>query len=128
MKKSDYKQEKVFGYVFSVIFLVIAFYYYYFLSVLFTEIILIGIALLLLSVFRPVILKPLNYLWIRFGVLLNKITSPIILGFIYYFLIFFTRIYLRAFNKKLLSLNFDQKAKTYWIPKRQKIPDLRKQF
>ena len=128
MKKRDFKQEKVFGYVFSVIFLVIAFYYYYFLSVLFIEIILIGIALLLLSIFKPVILKPLNYLWIRFGVLLNKITSPIILGFIYYFLIFFTRIYLRVFNKKLLSLNFDKNAKTYWISKSQKIPDLRKQF
>ncbi len=38
-----------------------------------------GVALL-----RPALLAPLNRLWFRFGLLLNKIISPLIMGLLFY--------------------------------------------
>lgn len=128
MKSSKYKQEKIFGYVFSIILFSVVAYYYFFSSILLIKTFLIGLTLLSIALVKPILLKPFNYLWIKFGIILNKITSPIILGFIYFILIFFTRIYLLFFNKRLIPLKLDKNLKTYWIEKKEKVPDLKRQF
>ena len=128
MNPSKYKQEKIFGYVFSFIFFTIAAYYFFFSSIILIKTILVGIILLSAALIKPILLKPFNYLWIKFGIILNKITSPIILGFIYFILIFLTRIYLLFFNKRLIPLKSSKNLKTYWIEKKEKVPDLKKQF
>ena len=75
----------------------------------------LGIAFLILAIFRPSTLKSLNRLWFRFGLLLNRILSPLLLGIIYFFVVVPTGILMRLLKNDLLNLKFDHKAKSYWI-------------
>ncbi|MEW6775165.1 MAG: hypothetical protein AB1405_02650, partial [Bdellovibrionota bacterium] len=44
-------------------------------------------AFLLAALARPQILHPLNRLWMKFGLLLNSIVSPVIFAVLFYFVI-----------------------------------------
>ena len=79
----------------------------------------------------PVLLKPLNLLWFKFGMLLHKIVNPIVLGIM--FLVFITPIavVLRLLGKKLIPLTFEHDKTTYWIERNPPGPapdSLRNQF
>lgn len=65
----------------------------------------------------PSALAPLNRLWAKFGLLLHKIVSPIMLGIIFYLVITPIGLLLRLFGKDPLRLKFDRAAKSYWIPR-----------
>ena len=103
--------NKKFGYFFSVIFFLAATYFFY------QDGLIIGAVLLafsfiftLLSVFKDHLLLPLNKLWMRFGVLLGKIISPIILGILFFVLFTPIAIGMRLFQRdelRLKSLNYD---------------------
>ena len=43
---------------------------------------------MLISIIRAKILLPLNILWMRLGLLLGVIISPIVLGFIFFVILF----------------------------------------
>ena len=64
---------------------------------------------------RPALLAPLNRLWFRFGLLLNKITSPLIMGLLFYGLMTPYAYVLRWLGKDLLRLRFDPSTESYWI-------------
>ena len=128
MNKRNYKDERIFGIIFSIIFLSYAIYSYFRYSEIITWLIILSISIFFLAIFIPIFFKPFNFVWIKFGLQLNKITSPIILGFIYFVLVFITRIYLLLFLKKLIIFGPDKKAKSYWVDKKEKIPDFKIQF
>ena len=67
----------------------------------------------LISLFIPNILYLPNKLWMRFGFLIGKIINPIILSFIYFFIITPTSLILNLFGRDELSLKF-KKSKSYW--------------
>lgn len=77
--------DRSFGFVFAVVFAIIAAAQAYFMR-LDWALGLASVALLfaVVAMVRPSILKPLNWLWTRFGLLLHKITNPIILGAIFF--------------------------------------------
>ena len=68
-----------------------------------------------LAFLRPAWLAPLNRLWFRFGLLLNKITSPLVMGLLFYGLITPYAYILRWSGKDLLRLRLDPSADNYWI-------------
>lgn len=70
---------------------------------------------LLFALFFPKALTPLNWIWTRFGLLLHKIVSPVVLGLL--FLVVFTPagVIMRLFGGDPLRLRFDPKAQSYWI-------------
>jgi Saxitoxin biosynthesis operon protein SxtJ len=76
---------------------------------------LIGIGLLGFGALAPRLLAPLNRLWIRLGLLLGKVVSPIPLGIIYLTTIVPIGPLLRAFGKDPLHLRTDPQATSYWI-------------
>src|SRR5262245_34852234 len=45
---------------------------------------IVALVLVGTSLALPSLLRPLNKLWIRLGLLLNRVTAPIILGFIFF--------------------------------------------
>ena len=107
--------DRVFGFVFAVFFLMVA---------LFPLLSggspwrwgLIGsflFAAIALTV--PAVLAPLNKLWMRFGWLLHKLVSPIVLGVLFYVVVTPTSILMRLFGKDPLRLSLDPSAKSYWI-------------
>ena len=77
------------------------------------------------------ILKPLNQLWFRLGMLLHRIVNPVVLGIM--FLVFITPIALalRLLGKKLIPLAFESNTASYWINRDPPGPapdSLRNQF
>ena len=62
------------------------------------------------------ILSPLNLLWFKFGILLGKIVSPVVMGIIFFLVVTPISIILKIFGKDVLNLKFNNN-KTYWIVK-----------
>jgi len=114
--------NRAFGIVFVVVFVVIALW-----PLLNEEPIRnwsLGIAgvLLLISVVRPQLLTPFNLLWFKFGLLLHKIVSPVVMAILYYLTVTPTALLMRVFGKRPLDLEFDEKADTYWIERSPRGP------
>ena len=61
------------------------------------------------------LLAPLNRLWFRFGLLLNSIVSPIVMGLLFYLIITPFALFMRLTGKDLLHLRRDPEAASYWI-------------
>ncbi len=70
------------------------------------------------ALLRPALLAPLNRLWFRFGLLLNKMTSPLIMGLLFYGVMTPYAYILRWLGKDLLRLRFDPSAESYWIDRK----------
>jgi hypothetical protein len=63
---------------------------------------------------KPDLLRPLNKLWMRFGFLLGKIVSPLILGIIFFALFTPIAVIMRLFRRDELRLRFKHKN-SHWI-------------
>lgn len=63
----------------------------------------------------PNLLAPLNRIWFRFGLLLNAIVSPIVLGLLFFLIITPMGWLMRLFGARPLHLTFDRTADSYWI-------------
>lgn len=77
----------------------------------------IGTALVLLGAIAPRLLAPLNRGWIRLGLLLGKVVSPIALGVIYVTTIVPIGLIRQAWGKDALRLRREPGLSTYWIAK-----------
>lgn len=79
---------------------------------------LAGAALVLgVALLRPGLLAPFNRLWMKLGLLLFKVISPLTLGLLFFSTITPIGLLLRAGSKDLLHRRFDRAAATYWIPR-----------
>ena len=74
-------------------------------------------AFLAVSLVKPAWLAPLNTLWFRFGLLLQRVVHPIVLAVIYFAVVTPTGLIMRALGKDPLRLRFDPDATSYWIPR-----------
>ena len=88
---------------------------------------LISFIFLILGLVNSKILTPLNKLWSKFGILLGKIISPLIMGIIFFFVVTPIGLLMRLFKKDLLNLKFN-KRQTYWIEKNEPKSKMNKQF
>ena len=107
MKTHEIKlpSNKKFGYFFSLIFILISGYLLSKNLILFSTIFFLSALILLIITFlRSELLLPLNKTWLKFGIFLGKIISPIVLGLIFFFLITPVGLITRAFGRDELSL------------------------
>jgi hypothetical protein len=72
---------------------------------------LFGTAALLL----PDALTPLNRLWMRFGALLHRIVSPIVLAVLFFLVITPFALVMRLFKRDVLLLRPDASKTSYWV-------------
>lgn len=70
---------------------------------------------LIVAFAAPQILAPLNRLWMKFGLLLHKVMSPLILGIMFYGCITPIGFLMRLTGKDPLRQKFDSTAQSYWI-------------
>ena len=89
--------------------------------------ILISLIFLILGLINSNILSPLNKVWFKFGILLGKIISPIVMGLIFFVVITPTSLLLKLFKKDTLNLKGGNK-KTYWIEKNDYKSKMKNQF
>jgi hypothetical protein len=79
----------------------------------------------------PRSLAPLNRLWLKFGLALHRVVSPVVLGIMFFLVVTPTGFLMRALGKTPLRLSFDKSTESYWIERRPPGPppeSLRDQF
>ena len=119
---------KSFGIVFFIVFVIIAFY-----PLLNNENVkiwslIVSIFFLLLGITKHPILIPLNLAWFKFGLFLGKFISPIIMGIVYFAVVFPTFLLLKLFKKNYLNIKYEQNKSSYWENVEAKQTTMRDQF
>jgi len=127
VKKNILPSNKNFGIVFAIVFLIISFW-----PLLKGEDIrywslIISFIFFILALVNSKILTPLNKIWMKFGILLGKIVSPIVMGIVFFFVVTPTGIIMRILGKNLLNLKKNNQN-TYWIKKDNKNNNMKNQF
>jgi Kef-type K+ transport system membrane component KefB len=67
----------------------------------------------------PRSLRPVYRVWMRFGLLLNRITTPIILGTVYYVIITPTGAIMRLLRRDAMGKRYDHTTNSYRIPSKK---------
>ena len=128
--KSKKSSNRSFGVLFSIVFLLIAFWPV-FNSHNFNDIkiwsLIVSSILLILAIIKSKILTPFNIAWIKFGNLLGRIIAPIVLATLYFFVVTPIGLLLKLFKKDILNLSIKKDVKTYWLTRDFKIL-FKKQF
>jgi saxitoxin biosynthesis operon SxtJ-like protein len=75
----------------------------------------VAVLFLIAALARPSSLRPLNYLWMKLGLLLHRIVNPIVMGLLFYGTILPTGLVMRMRGRDLLRLKRDASAESYWI-------------
>ena len=113
--------NRKFGFFFTFVFVMVAAYFYYSANASWAYVfIAAALAFLLVTLIKSDALLPLNKLWMRFGLLLGMIVSPIVLGVIFFGLFTPIAMLMRLSGRDELRLKYAQKA-SHWISRGEPI-------
>ena len=119
--------NRSFGIVFFVVFLLVALYPLIHAEEIRLWSLIISIIFLILGLLNSKILGPLNKIWFKFGILLGKIVSPLIMGIIFFLVVTPIGLIMRLLGKDLLNLKYN-KNQSYWIEKNGPKSKMKNQF
>ena len=128
IKDYPLKKCKNFGYTFSLVFLIISLYFFFKKENIGYIFFSISVIFFLLTFLFPSCFKLFAILWEKFGVLLGKLFSPIILVVVYAVTILPINLILRVFSVDLLEKKINNKTKSYWIKRVDEKINFRNQF
>lgn len=74
-----------------------------------------GAVLFCLALYRPAILALPNRLWLKLGLLVHKITNPVVMALLFYAVIVPTGVLMRLYGRDPLRLCRDPRSASYWI-------------
>lgn len=112
----EFPSNKKFGFFFSFVFVLAATYSHY-VGMMYWwgyTFAFISVICLIITVVKADILLPFNILWMRLGLLLGRIVSPLILGLIFYGIFSPIAILTRISGRDELGLKL-MKKQSYWI-------------
>ena len=113
--------NRKFGYFFTLVFSVASAYFYYSASTGWAYVfVAIAFVFLIVTFVKSDALLPLNKLWMRFGLLLGMIISPIVLGIIFFGLFTPISLLMRLSGRDEMKLKLSRKA-SYWMPRSEPI-------
>ena len=119
--------NKNFGLTFFIVFLIITFWPLLYNEQIRIWSLIVGFIFLILGLLNSKILTPLNILWFKFGIILGKFVSPIVMGVIYFFIVTPISIIMKIFGKDLLNLKYNNQ-KSYWVDKKGPKSKMKNQF
>ena len=119
--------NKSFGIIFFIIFLLISIYPLINNQSLRVWSLVLSLFFLFFGLLNSPILTPLNKTWFKFGNLLGKIITPLIMGIIFFLLVTPIGILIRIVKKDLLNLKYNNN-KSYWIEKKEPKSKMKNQF
>jgi len=99
--------DRKFGWTFTVLFLLVGAFYYPWLMA-------VGAVLAVVTLTRAHWLAPLKGAWMKFGELLNRVVSPVVMGVIYFTVFTPVAIVMRLAKRDALERSYDAAAPTYW--------------
>jgi hypothetical protein len=106
--------NKAFGWVFTAAFLFFGLWPFVSGRPLRIWSLIVAAAFLATTLMAPALLALPNRLWSKVGVLMNRVVSPIVLGFLFYAVVTPMGALMRAFGKDSLRLRRSG-AESYWI-------------
>jgi len=127
MKKKLIKSNKSFGILFFVVFFLYGVWPILNSNEIIIWSLLFSVIFLILGLLNSKLLTPLSNLWIKFGELLGRVVSPVVMFFIYFFFLTPLAIIIRLFGKDLLKLKFT-KNPSYWIKREKDVGSMKRQF
>ena len=127
MDEIKISSNRSFGIVFFIVFLLIALYPLLKSNDLRIWSLVISFIFLVLGLINSKILTPLNRLWFKFGLLLGRFISPLVMGIIFFVVVTPIGITMRLLKKDLLNLKYNKKE-TYWIDKSGPKSKMKYQF
>ena len=119
--------NRSFGIVFFILFLLVALYPTINSEGIRMWSIIVSLIFLVLGLLDSKILTPLNKVWFKFGILLGRVISPLIMGVIFFFVVTPIGLIMRILGKDVLNLKYNNN-KTYWIEKTGPKSKMRNQF
>ena len=119
--------NKNFGIVFFIFFLIISLWPKINGDEINYFILILSLIFLFLGLLNSKILSPLNKLWFKFGILLGKIISPVIMGIIFFLVVTPIGLVMRLLRKDVLNLRYNNN-KSYWIEKDGPESKMKNQF
>ena len=127
MIKSKLGSNRSFGLVFFLLFMVIALW-----PILNSEhiriwSIIVSIIFLILGLLNSILLTPLNKLWMKFGLFLGKIVSPVVMAVIFFGVVTPTGLIMKIFRKDILKLKKNNDV-SYWAIKDNSNNNMDNQF
>ena len=125
--KISYSTNKSFGVLFFIVFLLFALWPVLKGNDLRVWFLIISLIFLILGLLNSKILTPFNIIWIKFGLFLGRIASPIVMGLIYFFVVTPTGVIMKIFGKDLLGLK-QSKKDSYWIERKKSSSSMKNQF
>ena len=124
--KTIIPSNRSFGLVFFIVFLIVALWPLKSGEDLRLWSLTLSIIFLILGIFNSKLLTPLNKLWMKFGMFLGLIVSPIVMGIVFFSVVTPIGFFMRIMGKDLLRLK--GKKNTYWIDRDNIKSSMKKQF
>jgi hypothetical protein len=107
--------ERSFGHVFAIAFAVIGLWPLTRGGAPHLWALLIAAASLMLAYLRPALLRPLNVIWFRLGLLLGAVVTPVVMGLLYVTTFVPTSLILRLAGRDSLGLEREPDKASYWV-------------
>lgn len=109
--------EKSFGITFAVVFTLLTVWLYFRKHHAdYAVITFIAAACFLAAAYlRPAILRPLNKVWMKFGLLLHKVINPIVMGLLFFLVFTPMALIMRMLGKDFLRMKRSKAEKSHWI-------------
>ena len=120
------KNNITFGILFFIFFLIVGLYPLISNEPIRIWSIIVSLVFLTVTIIKPNLFTFLNKLWIKFGILLGKIISPIVMGLVFFFVVTPIGIFVKILKKDVMGLKREQSS--YWITREDKIQSMKKQF
>ena len=120
------KNNITFGILFFIFFLIVGLYPLISNEPIRIWSIIVSLVFLTVTIIKPNLFTFLNKLWIKFGILLGKIISPIVMGLVFFFVVTPIGIFVKILKKDVMGLKRGQSS--YWITREDKIQSMKKQF
>lgn len=121
--KIELPSNRKFGFFFTFVFGIFAVYFLTFKEMIWVFIIFVlaSLIFLIITLVKNEILLPLNKLWMKFGILLGMIVSPIIMGIIFFGLFTPIAILMKLINRDQLRLKLKYNKSNFWIVRSEPI-------
>jgi hypothetical protein len=130
ISETELPSNRNFGFFLSFVFSVAAAYFFYAANITWAYVsVTAALLFLVVTLIKSDTLQLLNKLWMRFGLLLGMIVSPIVLGIIFYGLITPYSLVMKIFGRDELRLKI-KRSETNWKARSQALPqtDFTQQF
>lgn len=121
--KSTKKDLRDFGLVVGIFFVILGALFWWKGKPFYPYFLEIGTFLIFFGLAFPVVLKPIQKVWMTVALLIGSVMTRVILLVLFYLVITPIGIISRLFGNKFLDLKIDKSANSYWIKRPQESYD-----